>query len=350
MNTGNYVSISGASQTAYNQTAYPTNITSTTFDMAVGGSPATPATGTILAHWWSMIDDSNHSPTGFASITTPDITTLRINYDINNGFGASKIGHFTVGVDDVLAPCGLIAGGDVGTTYANIKMAVPLSCAFTGGSATPNVPEFIDLPALLTGSMTVSNGGAGVRYLNHLAVPVGDVPVVSVRNYSATISKPKDIFITWTTTDVGISAVAPIAGFISFDGASWSQSLSDNLSSPTITYSAGVLRVTHNEPTSLADISIPMLTSFGGTYLVVATNIGLNFFEVGFYDFAGVKYAGAANTDMTFAYQRVNAKTLVEWPDDMAVTVQRGFYPVRTDDVWRVAGNNLWVSALMENL
>lgn len=347
LSTGNYVSISGATQAEYNQTTYPSNITATSFDMPVSGSPATPATGTILAHWLTLLTDANHEPCGFTSITTPDITTVRVNYDSNNGFGARKIGHLTVGADDALTPHGLIAGGDVGTGYANIKMAVPLCCSISGGAA--GIPVLTDLPALLTGSLFATNSGAGIRRLTHLELPAGDVPVVSVRCYSGSVSQPKDILVEWNTTTVTISAVSPIAGYVSWNGSAFVQGISDNITPPTFAYTdgTGVLRVTYKTLTN--DPGLPLLTGFGGVYIPQLVNVSTDYFELAFFDYAGTKYTGAANTNMKFQYVKTNAKTLAEWPSDMVVTIRRGYHPVRTDDLWRVAGNNLWISGLMEN-
>lgn len=347
LNTSNYVTVSGAAQSEYNQTAYPTNITPTSFDMLVAGSPATPATGSLRAHWWAMIDDAGHSPTGFASVTTPDIYTLRMNYDTNSGFGAKKISTLLVGADDALTPHGLIAGGDVGTSYANIKMAVPLACSFSGGAG--NVPALIDIPPLLTGALSVGNSGAGTRTLTHPAVFAGDVPVVSVRASSLTISQPKQVQVEWTTTSVTVSAISPIAGYISWNGSAFVQALSDNITPPTLTWTSGtgVLRVAFQSLTN--DTTVPMIAGFGGAYIPQVVSVGTDYFEISFFDFAGTKITGAAATGMKFNYQKTTGRTLAEWPADMVVTVRRGYVPVRTDDVWRVAGNNLWISGLMEN-
>lgn len=343
----NYVTISGAAQPEYNITAYPITIAPTTFTFSIAGSPATPATGTLLAHWWAFIDDAAHAPTGFASVTTPDVYTLRLNYDSNNGFSAKKISDFIVGADDALAPHGLIAGGDVGSTYANIKMSAPLCCSFSGGAA--NVPAMVDVPPLLTSALTVQNSGAGTRQINHPAVFAGDVPVVSVKSYAPGISQPKEIQVAYTTTTVKVNAVSPISGFVSWGGAAFGQSLSDNLVSPTFAWNGttGVLTVTHEAATN--DTLPPMITPHGGIYIPHTVDVSANTFSVSFYDYAGNKITGAANANMMFTYRKVVAKTLAEWPADMVVTVRRGPVPIRTDDVWRVAGNNLWVHALMES-
>ncbi len=52
---GNSVLMSGANQTEYNGTFVISNVTTNTFDYTVTGTPATPATGTILAALWDII-------------------------------------------------------------------------------------------------------------------------------------------------------------------------------------------------------------------------------------------------------------------------------------------------------
>lgn len=64
---------------------------------------------------WSVIDDAGHSPmfTGTISIVSGKI---RIGYD----FTANKIKSFILAPDDILAAQGLLVGGDVGLSYANV--------------------------------------------------------------------------------------------------------------------------------------------------------------------------------------------------------------------------------------
>ena len=56
---GDWVTIAGANETAYNGAARITAVTSTTFDFVVAGSPATPATGTITITKVGSVSNAN---------------------------------------------------------------------------------------------------------------------------------------------------------------------------------------------------------------------------------------------------------------------------------------------------
>lgn len=344
LQNGVFITIQGANETAYNGSWATFNVTPTSFQFTIGASPASPATGVILAYWWEMLEDANHSQTGFANVTTPDIHTLRLNYSAT----AAKIGQFTVAPDDALSPYGLVVGGDVGTAYTNILSFAPFEMSFNGGGLGAGMPAIVDISPLVTGDTTVTNGGTAIRRVSHGTVPAGDVPMVCVKHTSPAGSQPKMIRCTWTTTTVDVYAMSPISGYINYTGSVFQQTLSDNVAAVGLSYNSGtgVLRVTHED--TLDDLIPPMVSSFGGTYIVQVTNVTSSYFEVNFYDYAGSKVTGAANTNMQFSYSKVRSLTPSTFPDDMVVSVRRGLVPVRTDDFWRVAGNNLWVFGMME--
>lgn len=52
---GDYVLMAGANETEYNGTFVISNVTANTFDYAVTGSPATPATGTVTSARWTKV-------------------------------------------------------------------------------------------------------------------------------------------------------------------------------------------------------------------------------------------------------------------------------------------------------
>lgn len=342
---GNYVTVSGCTETEYNTTWAITGVdlVAKTITFTIGSAPASPATGAPVASWFALLDDANHTPTNVATVTEPDLYTVRVNY----GRTYRKIHHVTVAPDDALAPHGLVVGGDVGTAYANLLGFVPLACSFDGGGNGPGLPRLRMVPSLLTRGLSVVNAGDAVRRLTHAATVGNDVPVVTVKAPGAA-SVPKQVQVAWSATTVDVTAVGPLAGFVSWDGAAFVQALSDNITVPVITWDdvTGTLRVTHAN--TISDGLPPMVTGHGGVYIPQTSNVAPGYFEVQFFNYAGVKVTGAANANMMFSYMKTRSLVPVTWPDDMEVTVRRGLVPVRVDDYAEVAGNNLWLSGLME--
>lgn len=285
---------------------------------------------------WDWINDANHRPTGFGVVTQPDAFTVRVAYLSP----ITKISTFVVGADDALQAQGLIAGADVGTTFANILMSAPLSVECTGAAAKVSCSSLFNATTSVTAS-----GGAIV--VTHSTAATNDTPSVIVKTPTfGTESNPPQIVTTYTATTVSIKCVDDLNGYVSYGGAAWSQALSNNVNAPISIAMDGTgnVRVTHEA--LLDNLMLPSVTGHAGIYIVQTVNIASTYFEVAFFDYAGTKIT-VPNTNMKFSYRR-NAKVLSSIPATTSFLVKRGPCKVPVASVSDVAGNNLWISAEME--
>lgn len=281
---------------------------------------------------FSLLDDAGHHPLNISGVSQPDSTTVRVTYAKT----ASKINSFVVGADDVLCKHGVISGGDVGNTYANIKSAAPLSFFVSGAGAVTN-------PSLWGADISAAVA-SNVITVTHPAVGDTNDPVIVTPINGAITVQP---MVAWSGTTVEIRAVDDMNGYISYNGSSWvwNTSLSNNVNSPTaFTWTASnTLKVEHADTTPSFTVT---LTSHQGALIPVIENIAGTYFEVGFYDWAGVKQT-VQSTNMKFWYRR-NAKVHSKMPAAAQFSVRRGYALVPVANFSNVAGNNFWVAGDME--
>lgn len=289
---------------------------------------------------FSILDDAFHTPMNVTSVTQPDAFTIRVNYIRT----ASKINTFVVGPDDALTPYGVVCGGDVGTAFANINTAAPFSAKI---SLTGGVPALAmnDLWAggIAGGNIAVSASNASIVRISHTPSVSNDPPVCSYNSATVPGLYPVISFFNESTIDVMMTGDA--AGFVAYNGTIWVQSASQNLTAPTMTWTAGNrLRIDHGITGTVN--RVPLVVGHKGVYLPQVYDIGTTWFEVEFYDYAGTKIT-SQNTDMKLWYRREMPVPCV-WDNTMDVVVRRGLLKVPSALYSGVAGNNFWVYGDME--
>ena len=282
---------------------------------------------------FSLLDDAGHTPMNAVNVTQPDAYTFRINY----GKTASKINSFIVAPDDALAPYGVTCGGDVGTAFANIKAAAPLSFFVSGSGTVSTTP-------LWTGSITASVA-SNVITITHPPVANGNEAVVATPINGSIL---RNVYVSWSETTVELKVMDEMNGYISYNGSSWAwaSTLSNNVSGPTtLTWTASnTLRVTHaNADDSFGIVVTPHQN---GAINPVVHDVDSTYFEVAFYDAAGAQIT-TQSTGMKFWYRR-NVQVQSKIPAGLQVSVRRGSAVVPVANWSNVAGNNFWVSADME--
>lgn len=305
-----------------------------TAHFSIGAIPRCNASGVF-----ELIDDSAHNPMNVASVTQPDQYTIRINY----GRTASKINSFIAAPDAELAPYGVVCGGDVGTSFANIQAYAPLDFIADNNSPNPSI-VLNDLwsPSISTASIVVSRLSASTLRVTHPPTAQSANPVVTPVNSS----RPSEYVVSFGSTQVDVVCVGNAKGYISYSGSAWSQAFGDNVTAPTLTWTgSNTLKVDHG--IAYGGSVVPNLTPQGGTYNPVVVNYGSTFFEVAFYDYAGTK-ATSQNSNMTFWYTLDSLKVPCNWPAGNIVSVQRGMVHVPSYNFKGVTGNNLWVSGDFE--
>jgi hypothetical protein len=273
------------------------------------------------------------------SITQPDAFTIRVNYIRT----ASKINTFVVGPDDALTPYGVVCGGDVGTAFANINTAAPFSAEISKTGGVPSL-AMNDLWAggIAGGNISVSATDASIVRITHTPSVANDPPICS---YYSTVPGMYPIISYFDAATIDVMMVGDAAGFLEYNGTTWIQSASPNLTAPTMTWTAGNrLRIDHGYANTTT--RIPLVTGHKGVYLPQVYDIGTTWFEVEFFDYAGTKIT-TQNTNMKMWYQRDLLVPCV-WSDTMDVVVRRGLLKVPSALYSGVAGNNFWVYGDME--
>jgi len=282
---------------------------------------------------FSLLDDAGHTPMNATSVTQPDAYTFRVNYSRT----ASKINTFIVGADDALAPYGVVAGGDVGTSYANVKAAAPLNFYVEGGGTVTTTPVW-------DGSITASFSSNVLTITHPSVADIADAVNVTCIN-GTRLTVP---FVSWDASSVVIKIMDDLNGYVNYNGSAWvwNTSLSNNVDSPSaFTWTAGNnLRVTHVDAGASYNVQ---LTSHQGGYVPVVEDIASTYFEVGFYDWTGTKVT-TEDTDMKFWYRR-NFDVHSKMDSATTFSVRRGHAVVPVANWSNVAGNNFWVYADMES-
>ena len=300
---------------------------------AIGAIPRANSSGVF-----ELINDSVHNPMNVASVTQPDQYTIRINYAKT----ATKINSFIAAPDAELAPYGVVCGGDVGTSFANIQAYAPLNFIADNNSPNPSI-VLNDLwsPSLGVASIVASRLNASTLRVTHPVSAQLEPPVVSTVNSSSLF----DYIVSYGATQIDVTCIGNAGGYLSYSGSAWSQAFSPNMTAPTLTWTASnTLKIDHG--TAYSGAVIPKLTPHGGTYIPVVVNYGSTFIEVAFYDYAGVK-ATSQNSNMTFWYE-LSLKVPCNWPSGAIVSVHRGLIHVPSYNFKGVTGNNLWVSGNFE--
>lgn len=295
---------------------------------SIGAIPQCDNTGTF-----HLINDSVHNPMNVTSVTQPDQYTIRINYAKT----ATKINSFIAAPDAELAPFGVVCGGDVGTSYANIQAYAPLNFIADNNSPTPNIVlNELWNPSLAVGSITATRLNPSTLRITHPVSAPNEPPVVCAVNSSRIF----DFIVSYGNTQVDIVCISNASGYISYDGSNWTQAFSPNMTSPTFTWTASnTLKIDHG--VAYQSTAVPKLTPHGGNYIPVVVNYGGTFIEVAFYDYTGSKIT-TQNTNMTFWYE-IGIKVPSNWPVGAIVSCQRGMIHVPSYNFKGVVGNNLWV-------
>ena len=295
---------------------------------SIGAIPRCNSSGVF-----ELINDAVHNPMNVTSVTQPDQYTIRINYAKT----ATKINTFIAAPDAELAPFGVVCGGDVGTSFANIQAYAPLNFIADNNSPNPSIVlNNLWQPSIGVASMVVTRVNSATLRVTHPPTFNNEAPAVTTINANNLF----DFVASYGPTQIDVTCVGDAAGFLSYNGSAWVQSNSPNASAPTLTWTASsTLRVDHNQ--SYNSIVVPQVTGQGGALIPQVTNIGATFFEVSFYDYAGVKVTTQATT-MQLWY-RLNLKVPCAWPAGNIVSVQRGMVHVPSYNFKGVTGNNLWV-------
>lgn len=288
-----------------------------------------------IAGVFQLLDDANHAPAGFASISQTDAYNIRITYDTTYG----EINSLSITLDDALAPYGVTTGGDVGTGFTNFKGYAQLTGLLTKTTFTPH--------ALIDPSDVTVTYVNDVLKITHDAAVTNDMPVVVP---SFNVGETPRISVGFSATEITVHAVTDLAGIVRWNGSAfefWSglpTFISSSQGGISFAEASGVLTVTHPAATGY-DIQA---TTFGvGSYDVKIDNVSLTAFDVRFYDTDTGAQITTADTDMQVTIKR-KVDLLGIIPDNAQFLVRGPRIPIKSANFSNVAGNNFWVQGLME--
>lgn len=155
--SGDAVTISGAAQSEYNGTFAISNVTTNTFDYSVSGTPATPATGSPLAHRSDYlcigVTSFTYGDPGNGTSAAAGSGRFKINFGATQ-VAATVLGTRSTGADASLEPLRILG------THASNTLAV-LGGLVGIATTTPDETATFATLNLVAGTL---NAGAGLTW------------------------------------------------------------------------------------------------------------------------------------------------------------------------------------------
>ena len=289
---------------------------------------------------WSFIDDSGHVPLGVDSVSV-DGDEIVINY---TSLGATKVVSFVVAPDERYARSGIIAGPSVGTDETRIRIGAPLN-------------YLVDLN---TGTVSTSPWWVGhvsttfaVDYCEILH-PSVDQAIYLTAGKAGSASIPQVTLgqTRQSTTRTRVYPRTDIYGYMSYDGAAWSEAFipAEFQTAITTSFSGGELILSH--PSDGGDYG--MAISGRGSYVAQLDSFGSTSFNVQFWNLSTGSQVTVEDTSMRFFFNRQNIKCINSGivnidPGDWAFSAPMAWLPdpsLLTDTA--IPFSNFWVLAVFE--
>lgn len=273
---------------------------------------------------WYVLNDSGHKSVGLS-----DITESGDNIILNYNFSSSKVGTLLISPDETFGAFDIVAGASVGTTSANISFSGTLEAEINPSTFSVAASSYFN------GAVSIRNNGDSTATITHDTVgsASGAVSLVDKTSY-------KTIVVSKTATEIVVKQLGQMSGYISWDGSSWVVTTGAK-SKPTMSFSAGVLTVTH-EAVSAAETT-PVISVRSGSCVAQPDSFGATIFSVVFRDFAGTLIT-SETTSMRFMY---HLPALVQ-VENMAgnFLISRPHCKIRQANLFG-ATSNFWVSGEM---
>lgn len=280
---------------------------------------------------WSFIDDADHKPVGFTTVTEPDDFSYQVNYENE----ADKIGTIISVIDKELAPYGIHTGaqGGVGngifSSYAPCVLYIEGLASLSASPLWTSQTGPISVPNIATITMTHANRALAV-----------DPPVLSLITPVAGSHHCNQYQLSWTATTTTITGLDDVQGLCQYNGANPVISSSPNLNI-SASINAGSITITHDD--AIGNF-IPQLTAFNSPLRPEIQSMTATTIVVQFRDATGA-VVNAPTTDMKFYFRRAS---LVASAIDAGCRfgIDLGLCRVKNDDVGNVSLNNYWLVGL----
>lgn len=291
-----------------------------------------------VAGVFDYLNDAGHEPLGVSTMEQPDDYRIRMNYSKVY----EQVNSMVIAIDNELAPYGVFCGGNVGTAWAE----------FTGYAQLTGLLKASDLSftstALIAPADTTVDLTDNVLTLTHATAVNGDVPVVSVVNKENNMPR---ISVSYNATKLQIRAITDLAGLVRWSGTQFEfwpgipTYIAPDQAGISFSEANGTLTVNH--PSTFGyDIQV---SAFGSSsHNVKIDNVSGSSFDVTFHDIdTGAKIAVADTGMKVFIKRKMDLKAIL--PTNMEFLVRGPIVPVKSANFSNIAGNNFWVSAIMEN-
>jgi len=289
----------------------------------------------------SFVDDSDHETLGFSGVSKVGDFIMRLSYVETY----AQVNNLSITVDDELCKYGVVTGGSVGVAHTDFTAYAQLS-------------GLVDTTAMtFTGSGLFPDGNAiSVSYVNDVLIIDHDNHAFAqdsvVVNQVYGLSFMTKFGVSQNASQINIIPWTEFEGSLKYDGANFIlDPAKPSLISPTqagITYAwdgtVNALKITH----PLAGGSVVNVQAELGGYTECNVEVNsLSSFRVYFFDSAGNQVL-APNTNMKLMFSRPSCQVRGKIPTGSKFHIRAGMTPIRSANLGSAAGNNFWVSGVMQ--
>ena len=255
-------------------------------------------TGAIYnnAGTWELVQDGSHEPINVDSVTVVG-DELVINYA---SVGATKVVSFLVGPDERFSQAGIIAGASVSSTEARVRIGAPLNFSIDMDNGVVTTQDW------WAGSVTAAFADTYME-ITHPSVYV-DINLTVDQIQSVDALYVRNSQTREATTRTRIWPRTDIYGYLSYDGAAWSETNINTQFQGAIStnFTGGELVVSH--PTNGADKSLSITGRH--PYQAMSDSFGSTSFNVRFVNANTGADVTVEDTNMRFQFERKNVKCI----------------------------------------
>ena len=245
---------------------------------------------------WELVQDGSHEPINVDSVTVVG-DELKINYA---SIGTTKVVSFIVAPDERFSQAGIIAGASVGADEASIRIGAPLNFSIDMDNGVVTTQDW------WAGSVTAAFAGDYME-ITHPSVYVDinlnidqiqSVDALYVRNSQTREATTRTRI--WPRTD--------IYGYLSYDGAAWSETNINTQFQGAIStnFTGGELVVSH--PSNGSDKALNITGRH--PYHAMSDSFGSTSFNVRFVNANTGPDVTVEDTNMRFQFERKNVKCI----------------------------------------
>lgn len=288
----------------------------------------------------SFVDDVDHETLGFSSVERVGDFIMRVNYSETY----SQVNNLSITIDDELCKYGVFTGGSVGVSYTD----------FTAYTQLRGVVDTTDMTFKSTGLLP--DGNVNVSYVDDALIVDHDNAafntdaVVVTQQYG--LSFMTNFGVGQSSSQINIIPYTSFSGALIYNGTDFvldpakQSAISTTQAGITYEWDATVnaLKVTH--PLAQENIVFVQAEKNGYTEYNVEVN-SLTSFRVYFFNSSGGQIT-SPNANMSIMFSRPSCQVRGKIPTGAKFNLRAGIIPIRSSALGAAAGNNFWVSGVMQ--